>query len=94
MSVYSIGYEKLSSLEAKSVLAEVMYGSKAIRFSEDCWFLESPLSKNEVIDTLCYITESDGPFYTVTKLYFGDWLQNSYSPEVITWLTNPLRNWS
>ncbi|MBD0785928.1 hypothetical protein HUO09_06210 [Vibrio sp. Y2-5] len=93
MSVYSIGYGKLSNLEAKAFLEGVMYGSKAIRFSEDCWFIESPLSQNEVIDTLGYITQSDDPSCTVTELYFGDWLQKEYTPEVITWLTSPRRNW-
>lgn len=93
MSVYSISYGIQPTAEAKATIEKVFKGSKAIRLSEGCWFLETSLSKSEVIDTLAYIAELDKPFCFVTRLYDGDWLGKTYSPEIITWLTNPRRNW-
>lgn len=93
MCVYSISYETESAVEVRAVIEEVLSGSKAIQFNDDCWFLETSLSKSEVTDTLRYIAELNEPFCTVTRMNFGDWLQKAYTPEVIAWLTHPLRNW-
>jgi len=84
MSVYSIGYGTKSTEQAKAIIEEVLNGSKAVKLNEECWFLDTALSKNEVIDTLSYIAELDEPFCTVTRLCFGDWLQKAYTTEVMT----------
>lgn len=94
MSVYSISYGIQLPAEVKATFEKVFKGSKAIQLNEECWFLETPLPKKEVIETLAYIAEFDKPICFVTRLYFGDWLGKAYSPEIITWLTNPRRNWS
>ncbi len=94
MAVYSIGYGNKLAGKVKDDIDKVFKGSKAIRLNDECWFLETPLSKSEVIDTLAYIAELDKPFCFVTRLSFGDWLGKAYSPDVITWLTDTRRNWS
>ncbi|MDW6019429.1 hypothetical protein SBW85_17160 [Vibrio plantisponsor] len=52
MSVYSISYGTKSNEQAKAVIEEVLNGSKAVQLNEECWFLDTALSKTEVIDKL------------------------------------------
>ncbi len=93
MSVYSISFGLNSSEKVKDLIEEILNESKAIRFNENCWFLDTGLSQKEVLNTLDYIAEPDEPFCAVIQLSFSDWIQKLDVPEVIKWLNNPLRKW-